>query len=242
MVRTSTRPRRTSAYNLTGAFDLFPKSYEIVKKNLGIFAVLYIFPLIIGLSNGIWTIDNERRWQADAPVAANALGQSTIPGYVWGGIGLAFIVAIVIAVIIQVMTHRAELDGSEGHKIRFGRLWQTVKTRGWGLFGLYFLVGLITVGGFLLLIIPGIIMLRRYFLAPYVFLDNENIGIWEAMEKSAAMTKKHSGSIYRILGVMLLIILFGILPLIGWLISFPLAFFYSVAPAIRYQELKNLTH
>lgn len=241
MARTSTRPRKTSAYNLTGAFDLLPKSYELVKKNLGAFALLWIFPLIAGLSNGVWTLGDERRLASDSQVAANAIGNGFPPAYVWGGFGLLFLLALAIGVIVQIMTHQAELEASDDKTVKIGRLWDVVKQKGWRMFGLYLLVGIITVIGFILLIIPGIIMLRRYFLAPYVLLDNDNIGIWDAMEKSAHMTKKHSGSVYRIIGVMILFSLFGIVPLIGWIAAFILQFFYSVAPAIRYHELKSLS-
>lgn len=240
MVRTSTRPRKTSAYNLTGAFDLLPKSYELVKKNLGVFVLLWLFPLIGGLSNGIWSLGDERHWDKDSPVLANAVGNGFPPLYVWGGLSLLFLLALAIGVIIQVMTHQAELEASQHKTVKLSRLWEVVKTKGLPLFGLYLLVGLITVIGFILFIVPGVIMLRRYFLAPYVFLDHENIGVWDAMEKSAVMTKKHSGSVYRVIGVMLLFALFGVVPLIGWIASFFLGFFYSVAPAIRYQELKKL--
>lgn len=240
MVRTSTRPRRTSAYHLTGAFDLLPKSYRLITKNLGIFALLWLFPLIAGLSNGVWTLGEERRLGADSLVAANATGNSLPPVYVWGGFGLMFLLALAIGVIIQIMTHQAELEAAQHKKPKLSRLWSVVKDKGWQMFGLYLLVGLITLAGFILLIVPGIIMLRRYFLAPYVMLDGGNMGIREAMEKSAAMTTGYSGSIYRIVGLMLLFAMFGIIPLLGWIAAFFLQFFYSAAPAIRYQELKNI--
>jgi hypothetical protein len=241
MVRTSTRPRKTSAYNLTGAFDLYPQSYRRVRRNLGIFAALSFFPFVAGLSNGAWGLDSERNLNADSVVFANAVGNSTLPVYIWGGLSLLLFVTLIFAVILRVMTHSAQLEASEGRKVRLKVLWEAVKAKAWPMFLVYLLSGLLIVIGLIFLIIPGIIMLRRYFLAPYVMLDNDTIGVWDAMEKSASMTKKHSRSIYSIIGVMILISMAGVVPLIGWMISFVLAFFYSVAPALRYQELKKLS-
>lgn len=239
MARTSTRPRKTSPLNLTGAFDLFPKSYEIVRNNLGVFAFLFLFPFLVGAGNGVWTIDNERHLDSDGQVFLNIVGNGSLPWYVWGGFGVAFLFTLTVAVILQIMRHAAELEGSKGKVLRLGHLWEITKKKGLQMFGLYILVGLAIVIGLILLIIPGLIMIRRYFLSPYVLLDN-NVSVWVAMEKSAAMSKPHSGSIWRIIGVKFLISLFGIIPLIGWLISFALSVSYTVAPALRYQELKKI--
>jgi hypothetical protein len=82
-------------------------------------------------------------------------------------------------------------------------------------------------------------MLRRYFLSPYILLD-EKCSIKDAMEKSAHMTKPYSGSIWGIIGVMFLIGLVNIIPFVGWMVAFVLGALYSVAPALRYQELKRV--
>lgn len=232
--------RRGSPLYVTPAFDLFLQSYDIVKVNLGIFALLYLFPLVIGLSNGTWAVDSRRSWGNDLPVVANTLGNSSLPAYAWGGLGLALIFAVAIAVILQVMIHAAQLEASKGHKPKLSKLWRVVKKRGWQMFGLYLAIGVLTVLGFIALIIPGIIMLRRYFVAPYVLLENEGMSVWQAMDKSAEITHRDSWSVYSIFGVMIIFALFGGLPIIGWIIAFGLRFFYNLAPALRYQELKRL--
>ena len=101
------------------------------------------------------------------------------------------------------------------------------------------LIALMTIGGLILLIVPGLIVIRRYFLAPYVMVDQDT-GILESMRRSAAMSKPHSGYIWSIIGVSVLLSLPGIIPFVGWAVSFVLAVLYSTAPALRYQELKKL--
>jgi len=233
--------RRGSPLYVTPAFELFPKSYELIKNNFGTFAALYIFPLIIGLSNGTWVVDSRRSWHTDFPAGAAVLGNSTLPAYAYGGLGIALLIAMVIAIFLQIMTQAAQLEVSEGRKPKFGQLLQVARQRFWQMLGLYIWVGLITLVGFILFIVPGIIMLRRYFVAPYVLLENQKMGISYAMQKSADITKRDSWSVYSIMGVMVLFALFGALPLIGWIIAFGLRFFYSAAPALRYQELKKLS-
>lgn len=235
------KPRKGSPLYVTPAFDLFPKSYELVRDNFTLFALLYFLPLVVGLSNGTWVVDSRRSWHNDVPVVANTVGNSTLPAWAWGGLGLAFIIALALGVIIQIMIQAAQLEAAHGRRPKFSHLWRTVQKRGWQMFGLYVAVGLVTLVGFILLIIPGIIMLRRYFVASYVLLENENISIWQAMERSAAMTKRDSRSVYSIMAVLVIFTLFGVLPLIGWLIAFGLRFFYNLAPALRYQELKRLS-
>jgi uncharacterized membrane protein len=107
------------------------------------------------------------------------------------------------------------------------------------MFGLYLLMGLYIFVGLILFIIPGLIMLRRYFLAPYVMLDTR-CGITEAMERSAELSKPYSGYIWGMIGVMFLISLFNVVEGIGWMAAFVLGMLYSVAPALRYQELKEI--
>lgn len=240
MVRTSTKPRKTSKYNLTGAFELYPKSYQLVKRNWLLFALLYAFPAIIGLANGFIGLEDQRHWHSDAPVIANAVNNAGLPFYVWAGLSLGLLIMLAVAIALRIMLHSAQLQASRHIRPRFAQLWQTVKSRGVEMVKLYLLVSVITVVGFFLLIIPGIIMLRRYFLSPYVLLDNDRMSAWDAMEKSAQMSKPYPISIYAIYGVMLLFSLVGIIPLVGWIGAIALAFFYNLAPALRYQELKKI--
>jgi hypothetical protein len=70
---------------------------------------------------------------------------------------------------------------------------------------------------------------------------DKNCGIREAMDRSAAISKPHSGYVWGIIGVGILIGFIGVIPLVGSLIAFIGGMLYSVAPALRYQELKKLT-
>ncbi len=234
------RGRRSSPLYVTPAFDLLPKSYGLVKTNLRIFALLFIFPLIIGLSNGFWVVDTQRHLRADILDAFNAVGNATLPSYSFAKFGITFLIALAVAASLQVMMQTAQLYAAKHKKIKLSHLWQTLKGRGLQMFYLYSVVSILSAVGLVIFVIPGLIILKRYFLAPYVLLENEDMSIWQAMERSSALTKRDSWSVYTMIGVMLLFSLFGIVPYIGWIAAFLLHFFYSVAPVLRYQELKRL--
>lgn len=140
---------------------------------------------------------------------------------------------------MQIMAQAAQLAAVEGKPLSFNKLWATTKELGWRMLGLYIVGGLVIGVGFILFIIPGLIMLRRYMLAPYVMLDKK-CGIADAMSESARLSYLNTGSVWGIIGVIFLIGLIGLVPIIGSLASFILGVLYSVAPAIRYKQLKNL--
>ena len=84
-------------------------------------------------------------------------------------------------------------------------------------------------------------MIRRYFLSPYVMV-NEDLSISGAMQRSDELSKPYSGAVWGVIGVAFLIsITSSLLFEIGPYVSFVLGIFYSVAPALRYLELKKLT-
>jgi hypothetical protein len=228
-----------SKHGLTGAFDLFPKSAQIVRSNFGTFAIIYIIPLLsnLGALRGNGEVDTEK-WSNFTN------GFSGLPGYAIGGlIGfgiILFILFFLVYLVVNAMKYALELESAKGKKPGLEQLWPFAKKYWLRLFGLMIVVGLTIVLGFVLLIVPGIIALRRYFLSAYVMIDKD-LSIPDAMKESARISKLHSGYVYSIIGVMILISLPSAIPVFGWAITFVLAFLYSVAPALRYEELKKLS-
>ncbi|MBX4196934.1 hypothetical protein KW801_00045 [Candidatus Saccharibacteria bacterium] len=245
MARTSRRARRNSPLHLPSAFDLFRPSKEIVINNIWIFGPLYAVPFIFWIHSWIWSpLPNQPvHWWQNSRSFSSGWPGGPLPTYstflVVGFSLMWFVIIAALGTIAQIMSQAAQLEAAEGKHLDFHNLWKVVKELGWRMLGLYIVVGLIVVVGLFLLIIPGLIMIRRYFLAPYVMLD-QKVGIREAMDRSAALSKINTGSIWGILGVMLLIGMLNIIPIIGGLASFGFGALYSVAPALRYQQLKKL--
>ena len=209
------------------SFSLFSKSYDLVVRNWQMFAILSILPFL-GLLSSTKTNNYERdklpHITSDTVVAAIVFG-------------LIFVAA---SYIVQVMTTVLELEAGQDKTPSFNHLWEVAKKFWLRQLGLYIVIGLTVLGGLILLIIPGFIMIRRYFLAPYVMI-NEDLSITEAMRRSAALSKPYSGYVWGIIGVAILLSLPSGIPRVGPYIAFIFALFYSVAPALRYLELKKLS-
>ncbi|HET6864178.1 MAG TPA: hypothetical protein VFH37_03210 [Candidatus Saccharimonadales bacterium] len=245
MARTSRRARRNSPFHLPIAFELFTPSKEIVLNNIWIFGPLYAVPLIFYIHSWIWSPlphQSVHWWQHSDNLSPGWTG-STLPTYltflVVGFSLLWFIIIFAIGTIVQIMSQAAQLDAVEKKPLDFQDLWKIVKELGWRMFGLYITLAVIVVVGLLLLVIPGLIMIRRYIFAPFIMLEKKT-GIRESLDRSADLSRLNTGSVWGLLGVMFLISLVNIVPIIGGLASFALGALYSVAPALRYQQLKQL--
>lgn len=83
------------------------------------------------------------------------------------------------------------------------------------LVGVYFLYGLIVLGGLILLIIPGLIFALQYSQSLYIMTDHKDMDIWEVMKKSKEMMKGHKMEFFMFLfsfigHILLIIITVGI--------------------------------
>ena len=211
-------------------------------KNIWVFGPLYAVFIFFSIHSWIWTPTGpgETRHWWDSTVVSLPNGPSLAGlNYTFVGFSILWLLlTLVVGTIVQVMAQKAQLDVSEGKSPTYDKLWATVKELGWRMFGLYIIAGLIILIGFLLLIIPGIFMVKRYFMAPYVMLD-EKLGIRASLDRSAAISPT-IGSVWGVVLVVILLSFISVIPIIGWLISFVLSILYSVAPALRYQELKKI--
>ena len=245
MARTSRRTRRSSPLHLPGAFELFTPSKELVLKNIWIFGPLYAVPLVFGIHDWIWSPgpNQAHHWYDHAYGFSAGSPGSTVPDYFFSAfVGLAifwFLVVLVVGTIAAMMSQAAQLDAVEHRPLDFQYLWKAIKPLAWRLLGLYVAMAVIIVVGFILLIIPGFYMIRRYILAPYVMIDKK-VGIRQALDKSAELSLINPGALWGVIGVMFLIGFLNIIPFIGGLLSFAVGALYSIAPAMRYDQLKRL--
>lgn len=222
------------------AFDLFGKSSSAVQKNLSTFVILNLLPAATMLGSAI-----SQSRHTDQANDFNGIGAlSGLPTYAiasLAGFGiLIFVVVVIAGFIIRAMLYALQLQAAKDKSPDLSALWQVGKKYWLRLLGLNIVVGLLIIGGFLLLIVPGLIMIRRYFLAPYILVEKDTT-IGEAMRQSAALSKPYSWSIWGIIGVSILISIPSFIPFVGQIISFVLNILYSVAPALRYEELKKLS-
>ena len=95
---------------------------------------------------------------------------------------------------------------------------------------------LIIIAGFILLVIPGIYFSLKYSMCFFVLVENTELSIGEALQKSSDLMKEDKWKLFLLYLLYFLIIIAGFITLIGWLWAFPLIY---VSNAIFYEYLKN---
>lgn len=221
---------KTENQPLPGAFEIFKPSMNAFVLNIGVFLALYFFPVLVVFGGGL---------------LAGILGLIAISmasyELVYVSVAL-FVVILLLAGIFGMVLLSAvpyvQIRSVRNETVSLGEAIRAGKHFFWRMIGLGISVGFVVFVGLLCFIVPGIIFIRRYFLAFY-FLADQDTKIFEAMRLSSTATKDKSGAIWGVIGVNFLLGLVGILPYIGWLISSVLQALYFCAPALRYDQLKQ---
>ncbi|HEX8182344.1 MAG TPA: hypothetical protein VF575_01965 [Candidatus Saccharimonadales bacterium] len=104
------------------------------------------------------------------------------------------------------------------------------------------LVAILLVFGLIAFIIPGLILLRGFYLSMYYVVDR-NLGPVDALKQSYNDSKPHAGYIWGLIGVALIIAFLSSgldeIPVVGYVLSLAFGYIYSFAPAIRYNEITS---
>jgi tetratricopeptide (TPR) repeat protein len=100
------------------------------------------------------------------------------------------------------------------------------------------LTGLIVMGGYLLLLIPGIIFAVWFFFAPFVFIEEDVRGMDALLKSKAYVRGKWIPVCVRLIAVWLLSALVSLIPFVGPLLALFLVPFSFVYTFLVYQDLK----
>ena len=219
------------------SYDLFKPSSALVQAHLNNFALLYLVPFVLDLGSTA----NSSRVQAGRKFTlfnAGAFSVSSLTG-TWGALIAGGVVLLGLIFMINVVLQIYQLRLAQGKKPEMRAVWVEATSLWPRLLGLFIVLTFVITAGLLFLLVPGLIFMRRYFLAPYVMID-QNTTIRESMRRSAELSKPYKRSIWGLLGIMLACNAPSLVPVVGWIGSFVLSMLYSVAPALRYEEFKKL--
>lgn len=200
---------------LPGAFSLFNPSIKAVMLNIITLIELVLIPVLIVTIGGL-------------------LKHTT------GGILTA--IGEILSLLLAPAAYLTQLRSAQGKTIDFSEAVKKSLHYFWRMVGLGIAMIVIIGIGFILLIVPGLFLLRRYILSPYYLLDRD-MKVFDAMKASAADSKTFSGAIWGLIGVETLVavasaivsVLLGPLAIIGVVIYY----MYYCAPAIRYLQIKH---
>lgn len=148
---------------------------------------------------------------------------------------LLTIISIIASIMFGFWSKRLAVWVADNREFKFINIFE-----GFSNFKNYFITnliyGLIVLGGFILLIVPGIIFSLKYFMAPYYAID-KGMNYKDALKASASATNGYKKNILVLGFILVLIILVSILPLLlGLFASVPLAFVIS---GLLYVKLSN---
>ena len=211
---------------LTSSFSLFVPSMNAFMRNLPTFIILLALPFAV-------TLNNLPNGMSDSNNIA--IDTSLILGIIFG-----VAIFLVIYVILYALITKLQLEAAKGKVVSLRQLWASTKSR-IVTFGLLCIaIGTLVAVGLIAFIIPGIIFIRRYAMAPYILLDNDDMTISEAMNKSAEMSKPYSGYIWGVIGLVIMLSFTTVIPFTGPMLSFVLTSIYGIALPLRYLEIKKL--
>ncbi len=153
--------------------DLLQKSFEDFKKNwkvlLGAFAVIFVISFVGSMITTALT-------KQDLGVVSFLLS----------------LVLYVIQIGLSVGLIKIALGVVDGKAVKIDLLWESVTNSNWKLLGNYFLaslvVGIVVGVGFLLLVIPGILLMVKLAFAMYYVVDKGQ-GPMDAVKSSWNATK-----------------------------------------------------
>lgn len=200
---------------ITPSFDLFMPSATIIRNNILVYFILYVLPaLLLTLAFARQPDEFNRAF--------------------WNMLGIGGLVNLLLYPPL-LYTY---LQTAKGKTVELVEAFREGYKRFWPILGTLILSGLIIIGGFLLFIVPGIFMLRRYLLAPYYVMDR-GLSPMDALKASSHDSILYSGPVFGVIGVNFLFGAIGAIPVIGTIIGTILQILYSVAPGLRYLEIKK---
>lgn len=236
----SSQPKISS---LPGVGDLLNRTWQIYKERIWVFLGIMILPVLIALViallfGGLFILQIKNFFQ---------LGLSSLP---------ILVILILITIIIFLWSRVALLFSIKEREARIGI--RDSFARGWSKIISYFwisiLVGFITVIGFLLFIIPGIIFSIWFSLATYVLVAEGSTGR-RALSRSKQLVSGFWWKVlwrFLVIGIIALIISF-IISLFEGLIGIPkeidissiaISLFFTPFAAVYsfliYEELKKI--
>lgn len=218
-------------YKLTSSIDFIRPSLQLLKDNIWPFLYLFFVPNLIATVGIVLAINID--------MAANSLiwDDRTKVGLMLFGTGLLWSLATYPGVIIAQMQaiHGKEPTAfdcfKQGLKYIFPMLWLNVLRSTAVFFGI------------LALIVPGLFIIRSFYLAEYYLIDRK-LGAMESLKTSRAESLPNAGYIWGTIGI---VMLFGVfsnavvnIPVAGYVLAQAIALLYIFGPALRYQEITQL--
>lgn len=212
---------------LTPSWDLLGPSFGLLKKNFVPILYLSILPQLV-LTLGLTLLPKH---------FDHALNTRETIGAIVTGFGILLSLLVYPGFILFVSRT------AQKHSITTREAFTAGLKRFLPFLGLVIIVLVLTVVGFMFFIIPGLIVFRALYLAPYYLLD-QGLNPIEAMKKSESESQPVSAWVWGTIGVTSILTLtasvIGKIPVLGTFIGLVITYSYIYGPALRYCEVAKL--
>lgn len=211
---------------LSASIDLLIPSANIIKNNLPVFFILLVVPLLLG------SITHPQSPLPAEPTMADVIRsmRSMVSPYMLAG-------SLLSLLFLPFLTYAQWKSGKDGSTTLDDTLRHGSQLF-WKLLGIYLLMSIMISVGLFLFILPGIILLRCFVLAPY-YLIQYKLPILEALKRSAKESRSYRWYIYGTLGIIVLFSLIGGFGVVGQICGTILTTLYNVALSLRFHEIRK---
>jgi len=219
------RPRPAPKKRLPDIGDLFKESWQLFQRRFAVLIGLYLLTMIAfmlpaGITVGVAMLAGMAR-EGGAVILAGLLGLLV-------GLYLGFrcFAAFLHAVVDEQLTFGAALEKGKG--LILPLLW------------IGFLTGFIIGGGFMLLIIPGVIFMVWFFFAQFILVKEDVHGMSALLKSREYVRGEWFNVALRLLLVWAASVLLGVIPLVGPLLSIAFFPFIMIFHYLVYRDLREM--
>lgn len=173
--------------------EIFKQSFGNIKTNYVTWFLIAVITFVVGglttLISQPETLEFYKNFNYDFSSTATLPTFSTTDN-----MSILEILGLIISILIAPGILAIGLMGARGKN---GKLDQIVKKAPLvlKLFGFFIIYTIAVVAGTIALVIPGIYLLLRYSMTPLILVDQENIGVFDAMKKSSDIMKGNYWSV-----------------------------------------------
>lgn len=148
---------------------------------------------------------------------------------------VGWLIGFAASTVVTIAYARLALSSNDGHHVGWEGLW--APQHFWKMFGTTLIVGIVTIVGFILFVIPGIIAIVMLCFTQFLVVD-KGLGPIPAIKESYRLSKGHWLQIFLFLLVLLVMNIIGaLLILVGLLVSIPVSI---IAFAHVYRKISAL--
>lgn len=155
------------------------------------------------------------------------------------GVLLSFPLIFFIGGFSGWMLTKITIAAARGQKLSFKEAMPQTFSEPWKYIWTCILMGLVIGVGFILFIVPGIIFLAWFAMAPYLMVDK---GVWgaDALSQARELARRRNWDVLGVLSLNSALSLLLLIPFLGFLIYIILTFILIPLQAVRYDSLLEL--